>query len=219
MLLKAAQVCCCWRPHGLRISRPTKHASGGQHRGKLLCASSLQQNGLGPNRGHARPLPQVRALRGTPICRNNCSGNQMFRYQSHWRSLRVTVRPSSLWTVVVTVRQRSRGPNLTPPGPTPTVTPGRSARRRRPEPFEGFPRLPKWSRQTTAQPWQQPLRPPRQVGSSSCRFLSWRETNDYKPAQTRKVPFDRDPLTVPRSRTAPSPQPKSDLSDFGRSIE
>ena len=43
--------------------------------------------------------------------------------QSQRRSLRVTVRPSSLVTVVVTVRQCSRGPTRTPPGPMPMVTP------------------------------------------------------------------------------------------------
>src|SRR6266852_8692898 len=43
--------------------------------------------------------------------------------QSQRRSVRLTRRPSSRSTVVVTVRQRARGPISTPRGPTPTVTP------------------------------------------------------------------------------------------------
>jgi hypothetical protein len=37
------------------------------------------------------------------------------------RSLRVILRPSSRSIVVVSMRQRCRGPTVTPPGPTPTV--------------------------------------------------------------------------------------------------
>src|ERR1700704_4730815 len=44
------------------------------------------------------------------------------RGQLQRRSLRVIELPSSRSTLVVTMRQFSRGPTRTPPGPTPTVT-------------------------------------------------------------------------------------------------
>jgi len=135
----------------MKLSVSRFHSNGVRSDGAAVRRSSLASGAW----ESCRPLfdrpflarPQPQACTQMPLirtcvacgtsgeCTVRCGGHKYGRRaviavlapaQSQRRSLRITVRPSSLVTVVVTVRQCSRGPIRTPPGPTPIVTSFRS---------------------------------------------------------------------------------------------